>query len=485
MTGLDTGAPQTSPFGEFVPLSSLDSRAPARHRAADRQELYYTAMWDSVRDATWEGAHLAQFGIDHEGYTPTKRIARMMQRDPVTSLWTPAAMRFYATAAMWNCANAQQFAAFTGYNGWMSKVSGAIPDTAQQIWAHGLIESGKMSYRNPLPTAVRLGPSKHFTAVGDALSMGQWLSVTGGVAPRRTTGSTRHDMLASELGLRVAEYCDVTSVIGESLGLLSHVTHTEGGGFRRADVVAVRPDGLKICFEMTGHPGGVADKIDAYVDALSRCPDRSVAVVFINAARAPKRGVAFNARRMRLALSKRILEDPVARAAKLGQRMFVADWSEWFGAGTIIDNFADLPVWGLHPDASVPRGEIEGTWRQVKVGNAEATPWAPNSQDSFDRTARLLSGSHTLYGMPYFLRDESLDSLVETRLHAAIVREAGFTSHPKRHFHHTRTRPDGSTRPRDEELAPAWTPGHMRLPRVTSRRPQTSSAPTHRASVTT
>lgn len=469
MSGLDVGAPQVSDFGEFVSLSSLPSRAPEGLRAATRDELYYTAVWDSVRDASWEGAHLTRFEMEHEGFSPIKRVRKMMERDPVTELWTSAAMHHYAVVSMWNCLNAQQMAAMTGYATWARMRSGAVPDSAQQLWAHGLIESGKMPYRRPLPSAVRLGPSKHFSAVSDALSMSQWLSVTGGVPPRRTTGSTRHDMLAAELALRVAEYCDISSVIGESLGLLSHVTNTEGGGFRRADAVAVRPDGLKICFEMTGHPGGVMEKIDNYVEALSRCVDRSTAVVFVNASRAPKRTVAFNGRRVRMAIAKRVLEDPAARAARLSERMFFVDWSDWFGMNSIISDFAMLPVWRMDKSMTKPSSDLNGPWRRLNIGDVDATPWAPGSDESINRTARLISGAHTLWGVPSFLRDASLDLEVETRLNSTIVRDAGFTEHPKRHFHESRTRPDGSRRPSDEELAPAWAPGHIRLPKIAPR----------------
>jgi hypothetical protein len=160
--------------------------------------------------------------------------------------------------------------------------------------------------------------------------------------------------LATELGLRVAEYADrVATVLPESYSRLSQLAGPEApSGYprpkssrRAADLTVVRDDGLKIALELTASRGSNLErKVRAYA-RLFAGGVHGLVVVFVVApsidAAAPAPGKVRNL--VQRVIEEQVREMPGSSFDPTAHRFGVVSWEDWFpGPGLVSEQFFHL-----------------------------------------------------------------------------------------------------------------------------------------------
>jgi hypothetical protein len=232
--------------------------------------------------------------------------------------------------------------------------------------------------------------------------------VTGAQSWRAPTSYDRHNVLATELALRWAEYADIGTVLGERFS-----THDllAGTGLGRdeipseasADFTVVRPDGMRIAVELTAHATrGLSGKIRRWVRLLHERPFETsgLCVVFV-AAPHPQLLADSKGRRARTAIYKQInaarKEFPGRQGDRVAERIGVASWREWFPApGHVTEAFLAMQV-------DRPTGRDENVWEPCDMLDPAGRPFQP--AEDFDATA-VFDNSALLGQTPCWLREK-------------------------------------------------------------------------------
>ena len=243
---------------------------------------------------------------------------------------------------MWRTVSVEQLVAITGN----TRLAPRFSRDRALLWAAGLVQRGTLvldGVRQHPGTADRLRlyrPDLHcgsFDRLARRLSYAEWVGVTGGWGWAQGAQFDRHNLLAVELCLRVAEWCDVAAVLGESLAtwktMLDPTAGVPATSRRAADAAWVRPDGLTIAVEMTSHVASHSkEKAQAWADALARDESRSTMVLFVEAAHPDRRESGHNVHLLRrhVAAAANSTMDHVL--ADVPSRMAVVRWVDWFPA---------------------------------------------------------------------------------------------------------------------------------------------------------
>jgi len=307
------------------------------------------------------------------------------------------------------------------------------------LWAAGLIQKGRMTtgmmpgLAQPggrrIPMMYRPDPYAPLDALSLRLSYAEWLGVTAGRPWATGSQFVRHNLLATELSIRVAEYCDIGTVFGESLAawwMMADQAGLPASSKRAADAVWVRPDGLVVAVEITASTDtNLVNKVRAWAELLSHDPTRNLVVVFVEAAHPDRRGTADLWVRLRRIVSQAATSSMDVALAGVGQRMAVARWEDWFPSlGQVSTAFMALR-------AERPTGpERSGS------DGADGSRWEPvDLLDPFDLTAvdtnengrpEVLVNADLLFGLPHWLRKGSGQDL-----RPMVLDRAGFAPKPK------------------------------------------------------
>ena len=184
-----------------------------------------------------------------------------------------------AAVGMWRTVTAEQLTALSGLR--------TILDGREMLPAFQaeLVERGtlitELGWRGPRRTAQLYRPvGTGLDPITDVLSYPDWVGVTGGYPWTRGHQQDRHNLLATELGLRVAEHCEVGAVLGESLSRHDLLSPGYPGDTanRCADLTVIRPDGMRIAVEITGSISTeFARKADRWAELLA-APTRTAPV---------------------------------------------------------------------------------------------------------------------------------------------------------------------------------------------------------------
>ena len=295
------------------------------------------------------------------------------------------------------------------------------------LWfATGLVQRGglppNMSTAG-LPKLVRPDPHGDFDALARRLTYDEWLAVSAGRSWQWGSQFDRHNLLATELALRVAEWCPVAAVFGESLGTLDLLTGRLDDRLlaaRAADAVVVRADGLKIAVEMTTTGGARLDaKIQHWASMLAADRTRSLVVCFVETSppdRPPRSNLANH---VRARVEQAAYGTSDVAFAKVAERMFVVRWRDWFPQpGRVLRSFTALPA--MRPTG--PRDASRHSWRPANLLDPFELPY-PGAQGR-DAPA-LLSNANLVLGQPRWLRTGPGPDLA-----AALRRRAGLHELP-------------------------------------------------------
>lgn len=398
-------------------LAELGSRCPHPEVTADRRaDPYYDGQWDLGATASWSSFALARRQADGGVVRRTARNSA----DPVTALRRfffghdrDNRLRMLAAAGLWRTCTAEQAAAMTGVRSLLSQDM----TPAVLAWQAGLLDIGQ--FRGSVgggiglrPRATLLRPSRSPAFDDDLtpwLTWPEWVAITGGVDWSAASQYDRHNVLATELALRLLEYADVGTVIGERLCSMNNLAGTGIGrphlvnDNRAADLVVVREDGMRIAVEMTATIGtSFTHKVRRWAQLLAETPlaESGLVVLFLVAESLESRKTDGSYRRNAAAktIAQAAREFPGRVGDRVAERMMVASWREWFP-----DRHLVHPMF-LEMSALAPSGPPSALWQRVRLLGEQRValqPWHP------DRLTAILGNAERLAGIPDWFRDPS------------------------------------------------------------------------------
>lgn len=389
-----------------IPFGGLRSRCRVTAcDAAHRVDPWYHNLWLGGAQTSWltvnalrrmERDGVANRSRQEQGLTPASARERMWTHRRTLRLSTVAAVQ------MWRTLTAQQLAAITG------SPTPTRDDFMAPAFHAALVERGTFVSElgsQPPGRANRLyrpGNVEAFDVYAAGLDYPELVGVTAGRDWTRGAQFDRHNILAAELALRVAEYCDVATVLGEQLAHLDALsTDRRGTHPSCADAVLVRADGHRIAVELTASFGdNTIRKIDKWARILATTDTHRVglSVVFVEAANPdrPRGTIADIYRSMRSAVGRAALGTPDAVRCGVPQRMAVARWPEWFPAArSCSTEFLSLAAWR-------PTGPHAQRWRPVNLLDPFDLEFDPADPDAGQP---LIRNSRHLLGVPKWMRD--------------------------------------------------------------------------------
>ncbi|TFD75412.1 hypothetical protein E3T54_11815 [Cryobacterium sp. Sr8] len=261
----------------------------------------------------------------------------------------------------WRTVTGEQLAAITGD----TASAGARSRTMAELWAAGIADQGSLtggmsatgSDRRTL--LYRPSRTKNFDRdVSSRITYPEWISVTAGLPWASGGQYDRHNILAAELALRIAEYCEAGAVVGEKLSTWDLLAYRGAGqaappaGMQRAaDATLIRTDGARIAVELTASmTGALEKKVRAWAELLNRTrtADTALAAVVFVVATPPgkklNRGEAVA--RVRTVVQKAARDYSGIIGDRTQSRMFVVSWEDWFpSAHHASPEFFTLEAW--------------------------------------------------------------------------------------------------------------------------------------------
>lgn len=376
-------------------LLDLPSHNPVEAtRSHHRVDPYYGGIFGVSSSAAWlsrkEALRLVASRVG--AVQPADREAAM--EDCLHGRQRVRRLRAIAAVNMWRTMTTQQVAAMTGHPGF----SGRRSKDVHALWSASLISRGRPATigRGTHPELVRPDVSTDVEALRDELDYRDWLAVTAGVRWRWGSQADRHNVLTTELALRVAEHLPVPLVLGEQLTPLRLVgspgVTTLDRSSQAADAMLVRSDGMRVMVETTANIRGIEDKAQRWAQALAQDSTRELAVVFVIVTHPDRSEVAG------LAKARRVVHEAAHSSmetvfAGVPERMMVVSWRSWFpGPHQASSDFLSLVAY--RSDGS------ESTWRPVSI----LDPFDLAFPASDERAKAILNNANLLFGVPHWLR---------------------------------------------------------------------------------
>lgn len=298
--------------------------------------------------------------------------------------------RVLACLAEWRCSTIEQMAAITG----CSPVR--LRSAAEWLWLAGLVRRGRVlgafDFRGTFPDLWRLDRKLTCDWLQGVVPLPTVLHMSGGIDLTVGSAGDRHNLFACELGLRIAERVESSSMVfGERMSSAERMVGLERDKVspkRAADVTMVRSDGLKVMFELGLVRNGGDKRAAWWIEFLSRHGSEFV-VVFVDALKAGERGgtpIETHVRRMLKASEllpsekKRVLE-----------RIGFVRWSDWFdGPHRQTPAFDDLVC------RFATTGDVD-TFDERAVATPFETPYAGRGCDWAGRCSNM-------FAVPWWLR---------------------------------------------------------------------------------
>lgn len=378
----------------------------------NRIDPYWDSLWAPGSTSLWATGNLVRARKEEElGRT---RVRRMLTQEEAMVVLTANRGRADRHAAWgclqsWRTMSAEQLAAFTGSRYFLD------PDYSQiaASFALELIDIGRFaSYAAGTPglgrnTLYRPSNSDSFSRhIEPTLTGPEFLSVTA-AQPWSAGGQyDRHNMLATELCLRAAEYLPIGAVLGEQL---SSVDLLAGSGLgkklpkadnRRADGTIVREDGMRIVFELTATASAsFENKVRRWAELIAARPleTSGLTVVFIAAPHSDRsRRVSSDPRHAIYKKVAQVLKEFPGRgqdspAARLG----IVHWEEWFPDRHLMTE----AFFNLEADFAINDATGPDRWaRRGMLMDYAFSPW-----HTFAATA-VLENSKLLAATPHWMR---------------------------------------------------------------------------------
>ena len=411
---------------EGIPASLIPSACPDEELSTpNRLDPYWDRLWAPGSQALWSTGSMAR----HRSATGQRVNSRhLIPEEEALRLLTANRGRtdrlaFWSAVDSWRTVSAEQAAAITGSPLLLDPNYSSIAAS----FAIDVIDIGLFS--GPGRTAPGMNRSTLFRPsnteafdkkITPTLTWPEWVTVTGGYPWSGGGQYDRHNLLATELGLRAAEYLPVGAVLGEKFSTVDLLAGTGLGKTvknpdnRRADGTIVRPDGLRIAFEITATASkSLESKVRRWAQIITERPleTSGLTIVFV-AAPHPDRPRSSSAdprheiyRRVAAVLREFPGRGKDSPAARIG----IAAWEEWFPARhELSDDFFDL-----NADFAVGDAPGAGRWQARSLLNMDFHAW-----ETFDATA-VVEVSKLLGATPYWMRAGDHTHLIGSPLQRA------------------------------------------------------------------
>jgi len=418
-------------------MDELPSATPdAPWRAANRIDPIYGGLFTVSSTAVWESVRTMQ-AKRRNGLVG--RVPAMLNADadaawrvPSTSMWWQRRLDVWGAVTQWCTLTTQQVAAVTGI-----PIAG-VRRCLSELFAMGLVECGlsvhpMLSSRALLDEGAMWRPGrlpKQAARLWLMMTTAERLSVSGGRPVVPAHQFDRHNVSTAEFALRLAEFAQVGTVLGDTLSGVGGLTVLDGRGVAlaranmQADMTVVRPDGLRIAVEVTvSCSPDFPRKVRNWAAVLSQHPlaESGLVVMFLLARRldSRKRAMGATEKQVRRALREAVQEFRGAPGDPTAARMIVARWDDYFPEDGTVDVRRFLALSGHRPTGQPSAGE-EAHWERVDVLDARAFPFVP--ADPFAPLA-VIDNSRALRSTPHWLRSGGRPNITDL-----LLRRAGFHS---------------------------------------------------------
>lgn len=345
------------PGMELPVAKPQDPTDPLRPPARARTDLYWPPlMWAGGTELAWESRDVAE------------HLGTLRGRDATTStadaayavLGDRVSVDLLAVLVEWGTATAEQLYAIAGHpyevadpRSWARQ-----PLPLRRLWLAGLVERGtSLSPAAELPVTLRLRKGKELAALLRRLDAKQLAWVTGARPVAGPTRGDRHNLLATEVGLLLAEHClDLTAVTGPTSALL-HALDFSGRtppGRAGADLALHFESGERIAIEITAsaNPAALKRKVRRWCDFLGDVDIEHIAVrvLWLDVAD-PERQTPAEV----WSPLTRIVRDELGsrmpmQAARIAHRMHLARWRDWIMPAGPTDGVAWMDAFRLIGD---------------------------------------------------------------------------------------------------------------------------------------
>lgn len=397
--------PPTNPHAYREPPISFSDIAPASQvrgvGPGERMDPYWSGLWatsDGGVSISWRSIRSVQ-RLNSMGFT-SKRVRTNEQRHTQAEALAKLPLRrsrieLLGAINLWRTATTEQLAAITGRRGAISELSTDL----SVLWDAGLVQRGRyhdgFQRLNSVPDLFR-PDNRVKDQYLESLDYRDWIGVTGGSEAVYNHQFDRHNVLTTEIALRVAEFCAVRGVAGECVAGWSRLFEPslEPNPYRAADAVIVKHDGSRILLETTVTVSNATDtKIKQLADIIARDPTGKTSVIFIVAAHPSQRAeedVAFLARRAVARATTRSMQNVMSGVAS---RIGVVRWKDWFPSeGMVSPDFFSL-------SALTPTGPDNDLWQSTDFLSPLDGAFASEPRD----------GLNDLYGVPHWMRFRPTD----------------------------------------------------------------------------
>ncbi|MCU6481919.1 hypothetical protein [Arthrobacter sp. A2-55] len=403
----------------------------------NRQDPYWGRLWAPGSQALWSTGPMTR-QRRHNAQQFNTRLA--LSEEKAMSILTSSRGRSERLAAWgvldsWRTVSAEQMAALTGSQLLLSPRYSQIAAS----YSIDLIDIGLFAnLHQPRPglnrhTLYRPGSSAAFEKlITPTLTWPEWVSVTGGYPWSFGGQYDRHNLLATELALRAAEYLDIGTVLGEKFSSVDLLAGTGLGkevakpDNRRADGTIVRTDGLRIVYELTATASkSFAEKVRRWAQTINDRPlETSGLVIIFVAAPHPDRprNTSDDPRHAIYKTIAQVLKEfPGTGTDSPAARIGVAHWEEWFPAQHEVSE----DFFTLRADFATSHAAGAAKWEsRHMLTEYPFTPWK-----TFDATA-VLANAPALAATPHWMRrgdhtalfGAPMDRSGETVPHPAPVR---------------------------------------------------------------
>jgi len=399
-------------------LPSLIESAP--FRSARRADPYWEGMFATGSSDGWvsasqhrraPGDQMRWSGIPPRYVTRAAEALKEMR----TNRHRPSILAALGAVSSWRTVTREQLACLAG-----SRVMGnTYPAALSAPFSAGLLAHGYVSagMNRLAPASQRMS----MWTVGDqidayaqyrkSLTFAEHIAITGGQDWNSEHRFDRHNVLTTELALRVAEFCDVATVLGEkqvslpSLLAASGLQAQQADLGRRADAGIVRRDGLVIALETTASVGeAFRRKIAKWAQILQRHPTYELPlVVLVVDVSTPSQATSAAAKNtahaeIQAAIREAVRDYPGTALNRTASRLGMVSWQEWFpGPHQVSDSLEGLTA------SFLDRGSDGGEdgWRPVRLLAADELPYREGSAEAGETIA---TNSRLLAGTPYWLR---------------------------------------------------------------------------------
>lgn len=383
-----------------VNFAALPSRTPLHPRRTSRRGDPYEL---------WHGRALGRWASTDD--EPAPSWLRMRKEDArervLASRNRERVLRVMAVLDQWRTATIEQVEALADVEG----LTRGRTSLVSALWNAGLVDLGRWGHAwgsVPPREQLLLRPAGDSAAVQDLTSVlgwAEWFSVTAGLGVDASRQYARHNVLATEFGLRMAEHGHVGMVLGEKLSswelLVRPVPGAPDlprGGQSAADLTLIRPDGLRVLVEITATTTGMDAKVRRLAKLLHQRPMAwsGLTAVFVIVPRRDKPNTTLaDLKVVTRAVERAVRSFPGMAGDPTAARIGVVTWQALFPQnGTVRQDLVTLPV-------MTPTGASGARWQLMRLLDEAAFPFKPKDPEGI---RAVLQNTSTLRGIPASLR---------------------------------------------------------------------------------